>query len=187
MRRDQVETAIKALAPAAKAELVAAKLVDAEEGPGGGLWRSEAKFHWEQTFPPGRDLVIAHDYVPVKGTLLMDRSLLDDRPFRDRFCIDAAGAKGIARLIGAAKGDTATVYAAVVPYIVTTARNWAGTIGRFTLTIDKGRPTTLVSLCRSGVTKTGPTTFTWQARDYVPDADIRILYVSGDPAALGIK
>ena len=122
--------------------------------------------------------------------MLIDRSLLDDREFRDRFCLDSAGAKGITRLIGAAKKKgtgTGTVYGAVVPYIVTTARNWAGTIGRFTLTIDKGQATTLISLCRTGLTKTGPTTFTWQAKDYVPDADIRILYVSGDGSALGIK
>lgn len=75
----------------------------------------------------------------------------------------------------------------MVPYIVTTARNWAGRIGRFTLTIDKGRPDTLVSFCRSGVTKTGPTTFRWEARDYVPDEDLRVLFVSRDPEALGIK
>lgn len=53
--------------------------------------------------------------------------------------------KGIARLIGTAKKKgvgTDRVYGAVVPYIVTTAPNWAGTIGRFTLTIDKGQPET---------------------------------------------
>lgn len=37
------------------------------------------------------------------------------------------------------------------------------------------------------MTKTGSNTFTWQAKDYVTDADIRILYVSGDGSALGIK
>ena len=72
-----------------------------------------------------------------------------------------------------------------VPYIVTTARNWAGRIGRFTLTVDKGRADALVSFCRQGVRKTGPTTFAWEARDYVPDSDLRVLLVSNDPAFLG--
>ncbi|KQQ31768.1 hypothetical protein ASF53_00495 [Methylobacterium sp. Leaf123] len=72
-----------------------------------------------------------------------------------------------------------------VPYIVTTARNWAGRIGRFTLTVDKGRADALVSFCRQGVRKTGPTTFVWEARDYVPDSNLRVLLVSNDPAFLG--
>ncbi|CAO4170271.1 DUF4424 family protein [Methylorubrum extorquens] len=72
-----------------------------------------------------------------------------------------------------------------VPYIVTTARNWAGRIGRFTLTVDQGRADALVSFCRQGVRKTEPTTFVWEARDYVPDSDLRVLLVSNDPAFLG--
>jgi hypothetical protein len=64
---------------------------------------------------------------------------------------------------------------------VTTARNWAGCIGRFTLTVDTGRADALVSFCRQGVRKTGPTTFVWEARDYVPDSDLRMLLVSNDP------
>lgn len=38
----------------------------------------------------GREVAISHDDVPVKGTMLVDRSLLEDREFRDRFCLDAA-------------------------------------------------------------------------------------------------
>ncbi|MCG5247733.1 DUF4424 family protein [Methylorubrum extorquens] len=72
-----------------------------------------------------------------------------------------------------------------VSYIVTTARNWAGCIGRFALTVDKGRADSLVSFCWQGVRKTGPTTFAWEARDYVPDSDLRVLLVSNDPAFLG--
>ncbi|ABY30689.1 hypothetical protein Mext_2294 [Methylorubrum extorquens PA1] len=56
---------------------------------------------------------------------------------------------------------------------------------RFTLTVDKGRADALVSFCRQGVRKTGPTTFAWEARDYVSDSDLRVLLVSNAPAFLG--
>ncbi|MCJ2081911.1 DUF4424 family protein [Methylobacterium sp. J-090] len=191
MRRDDLGKALAKLTPAAKAELVAAGLVLAEEGPDGGQWRSEAKFHWEQVFPAGRDLVIEHAYRPVKGSLLIERTILDDRAFRARHCLDDAGVAGIRRLLAAkdreTKGRDATIHAVVVPYIVTTARNWAGSIGTFALTIDKGTPKTLVSLCRSGIAKTGPTTFAFTATDYVPDSDLRVLFVSPDAEALGIR
>lgn len=186
MRRTDVEAALAKLAPAAKAELIAARLIPEEEGPEGGLWRSEAKFHWDQTFPPGRDLVVEHAYRPVNGSLLIGRSDLTDRSFRARYCLDDSGVAGLKRLL-VGKGRDGLLNAAVVPYIVTTARNWAGAIGTFVLTIDKGAPTTLVSLCRSGLVKTSPTTFTFTATDYVPDEDLRVLYVSPDAKALGIR
>lgn len=195
MRRNAVEAAVAKLSPAAKAELVKAELITDEEGPGGGRWRSEAKFHWEQTFPAGRDLVIEHAYRPVKGSLLVGCSDLTDRAFRARYCLDDAGVAGLRRIIAGAAakapdqggGPDAVVHAVVVPYIVTTARNWAGSIGTFALTIDKGDPKTLVSLCRKGIEKTGPTTFAFTATDYVPDSDLRVLFVSQDAQALGIK
>lgn len=75
----------------------------------------------------------------------------------------------------------------VVPYIVTTAPNWAAPIGRFTLTVDKGSPEAVASFCRTGVRKTGPTTFRWEARDYVPDQDLRVLYVLPGSGPTGIR
>ncbi|WP_244473064.1 DUF4424 family protein [Methylobacterium sp. Leaf100] len=195
MRRDDLAKALANLSRPARAELVAAKLIPEAAEMGEGLWRSEAKFHWDQTFPPGRDLVVEHVYRPVNGSLLIGESDLKDQAFRARYCLDDAGAAGLRRIIAAAGakpvdaggGPNAVVRAVVVPYIVTTARNWAGTIGTFALTVDKGHPKTLVSLCRNGLVKTGPTTFAFTATDFVPDADLRVLYVSPDAEALGIR
>ncbi|KQP51964.1 DUF4424 domain-containing protein [Methylobacterium sp. Leaf108] len=186
MRRDAYGAAVAKLTPTAKAELAAAGLIPEDEGPDGGQWRSEAKFYWDQTFPAGRDLVIEHAYRPVKGSILIGRSDLDDRAFRQRYCLDDAGVAGVRRFL-AGKGKDDAVRGVVVPYIVTTARNWAGTIGTFALTIDKGHPKTLVSLCRNGLVKTGPSTFSFTATNFVPDADLRVLYVSQDAEALGIR
>lgn len=49
------------------------------------MFRPVTSFLWA-----GREVAISHDDVPVKGTMLVDRSLLEDREFRDRFCLDAA-------------------------------------------------------------------------------------------------
>ncbi|KAA0122897.1 DUF4424 domain-containing protein [Methylobacterium sp. P1-11] len=54
----------------------------------------------------------------------------------------------------------------------------------FTLTVDRGSPEAVVSFCRTDIRKTGPTTFRWEARDYVPDQDLRVLFVQPDPGTL---
>ncbi len=44
-----------------------------------------------------------------------------------------------------------------------------------------------MSFCRTGIQKTGPTTFRWEARDYVPDQDLRVLIVRPGSAPVGIR
>lgn len=192
LRRENVDTALKRLPPAALGELAKAGLLSEPKADSEYLWRSEAKFHWEQTFPAGRDLRVSHAYAPVKGNHLLTAQEAATPAYRARYCLDDAGLAGIRRLIAAspstaADPGSAMTRAVEIPYIVTTARNWAGRIGRFTLTVDKGSPGALVSLCRTGLRKTGPTTFVWEAKDYVPDKDLMILIVSNDDTLLGIR
>ena len=65
-------------------------------------------------------------------------------------------------------------------YILTTARNWRGPIGRFHLTIDKGDPKGILSLCWNGLKKTGPTVFESTLTDFVPDRDIKLVIFSAN-------
>jgi hypothetical protein len=185
MRRPDLEVALKRLKPADLKALEGAGLLSEATADAAPQWRSAAKFHWEQTFPAGRDLKVAHTYVPVKGNHLLDAKEAATRDYRARYCLDDGGVAGVRRLAAAREGGLTR--AVEIPYIVTTAKNWAGRIGRFTLTVDKGRPDALVSFCRTGVRKTGPTTFVWEARDYLPDQDLRVLIVSNDDAFLGIR
>jgi Domain of unknown function (DUF4424) len=62
-----------------------------------------------------------------------------------------------------------------IAYVLRTANSWAGPIGKFRLTLDKGAAGNVISLCADGVTKTGPTTFVIEKTDYVPDRDLQIL------------
>lgn len=188
LRRNDLDAAVKRLKPEVQRDLAKAGLMSDPGDMPEFLWRSEAKFHWEQTFPPGRELRVSHTYVPVKGNHLLAADEAKTPAYRARYCLDEAGLAGVRRLIAASPmKDQGLTRAVEVPYIVTTARNWAGRIGRFTLTVDKGSPNALVSFCRKGVRKTGATTFVWEARDYVPDDDLRILIVSNDDALLGIR
>lgn len=152
-----------------------------------GLWRGEAKFHWLQTFPPGQEVRIAHSYAPVTGFHLLEPKAASRAAYRATYCLDEAGLAAIRRLHAKAPDPGGTLRATVVPYIVTTARNWAAPIGRFTLTVDKGSPEAVVSFCRTDIRKTGPTTFRWEARDYVPDQDLRVLIVQPASAAPGTR
>lgn len=178
----------RTLDPAALARLRADGLIQAGEDDNTPQWLLRARYHWRQTFPPGRDVRVRHVYRPFVGTALIGRvasidgrkavgRYLGDRPdpTGDRYCLDAA----IRRTLAAAQAKhppPAMPYgAAEIEYIVTTARNWRGPIGRFHLTIDKGAPDNLVSLCWNGLTKTGPTTFESTITDFVPDRDIRLL------------
>ena len=65
-----------------------------------------------------------------------------------------------------------------IAYVLRTANSWAGPIGKFTLTLDKGDPANVISLCAEGVKKTGPTTFVIEKTDYAPDRDLEILTVT---------
>lgn len=64
-----------------------------------------------------------------------------------------------------------------ISYVLRTANSWAGPIGKFKLTLDKGDPGNVISLCAEGVKKIGPTTFVIEKSDYTPDRDLEIMIV----------
>ena len=63
------------------------------------------------------------------------------------------------------------------PLAYQTGANWAGPIGDYRLTVDKGRPDALVSFCETGVKKIGPTTFEVRRQNFMPTRDIDIMIV----------
>lgn len=139
-------------------------------------WKYEATFYWEQTFPPGREVLVEHSYRPVVGFAFFYDALLDDPVYRATYCIDEAFAAAARRRLASLRNaDSPYLSERRISYILTTAANWAGPIGRFHVTIDKGETDALVSFCAEGVRKTGPTTFEWSKTDYVPDRDLQIL------------
>ncbi len=134
-------------------------------------WRAHAVYFWKQTFPAGAVTQVSHSYRPVPGVSFFSPEILNDLPMRDTYCMDKSFRRSAARKL--AKSQNAMMRE--LHYVLTTGANWLGTIGAFHLTIDKGSPRNLVSLCIEGINKTGPTTFEVRKKDFLPERHLKIL------------
>jgi len=145
------------------------------------LWHVRSAYHWRQTFPAGRTVTVEHRYKPFVGYFWLPQK--PDAETAATFCIDPPTAAGLARRIAAMSipGFQGHAQAADLSYVLKTARNWAGPIRRFRLTIDKGQPDTIVSLCMDGLRKIAPTRFTAEFTDFVPTRDLRVLFAPAVP------
>lgn len=148
-------------------------------------WSVVLRYHWTQTFPAGATLRISHSYsnLPPGGLFAWDKKIEPDSynaVLQKRYCVDEATSRGIVkRLTHVVDGETyvmGTHWA--IDYVLRTANSWAGPIGKFRLTLDKGAENRLISLCADGVKKTGPTTFVIEKTDFTPRDDLRILVVA---------
>ena len=147
------------------------------------LWQARETYYWEQTFPAGEDLAIAHSYRP--GTGGSAGTALAYAPFRDSeegqrmiadYCMDSSFLAGLDRL-AAEGGDYPMLIEHRIGYILTTGANWRSPIGDFRLVIDKGDPRNIVSFCESGVRKIAPTQFEVRHQNWRPERDLRILII----------
>ena len=62
-----------------------------------------------------------------------------------------------------------------ISYILHTGANWAGSIAKFHLIIDKGSPDNLISLCGYEVTESSPTLVESSKSNFTPNNDIDII------------
>ena len=136
-------------------------------------WRVRAAFYWQQRFPAGETVAISHRYRPVAGMSFFGEHVLSNAGLQRDYCMDDAFLRAARGLIE--RGEQAMVRE--LHYVLTTANNWRGTIGEFRLVIDKGKPRNLVSLCRDGIKKTGPTTFEYRSKEFVPQNDLKVLII----------
>jgi hypothetical protein len=151
-------------------------VVLAEEGnPARPAWALRATYYWTQTFPAKATLDVSHGYTPAVGGFFYYPGQDYTKTTDTSYCIDDATKRGIAKKLAAAKAEF--MVARDLSYVLTSGANWAGTIGDFTLKIDKGSPETIVSLCFDGIAKTGATTFEARKRDFTPERDIDVLFL----------
>ena len=147
------------------------------------LWSIVLRYHWTQTFPAGQVLRISHSYDnrPPGGIFVWQ-----DPPevewlagLQAQYCIDAGTSRALAAQLAGSEADgMVTGTAWHLGYVLRTANSWAGPIGRFRLTLDKGSEDHLLSFCAEGVRKTGPTTFEVERHDFTPTSDLEILIVA---------
>ncbi len=183
---ENVVAALQALDDAGRAEAKALGLADFYDNDAGGVdaypaWSIVLRYHWTQTFPAGKVVKISHQYENrSSGGLFVWSDPPDEysAELAEQYCIDAGTSKAIAKALRRKDDDgqdISTGMAWHIAYVLRTANSWAGPIGKFRLTIDKGDAKNIVSLCADGITKTGPTTFVMEKTEYVPERDLQIL------------
>lgn len=151
-----------------------------------GNWSIVTRYHWTQTFPAGKSLRISHAYTnrPAGGLFYWSHPPHEYHTYMvDQYCIDEGTSKALAKALEGPTGEEFGNYGTAynISYVLRTANSWAGPIGKFTLTLDKGDPKNVISLCAEGVKKTGPTTFVVEKTNYTPDRDLEILVVQPMP------
>lgn len=143
------------------------------------LWSIVLRYHWTQTFPAGQTLTISHEYEnrPPGGLFYWQHPQTEEwaDDYTARYCIDDGTSRAIAKRLAPGDGMGSAYF---LSYVLRTANSWAGPIGTFRLTLDKGAVENVISLCASEIQKTGPTTFVIEKTDYAPDRDLEILIVA---------
>jgi hypothetical protein len=168
------DAAIDRLPAEKRAEAARLGLIDGEGQP---LWVLRTTYHWLQAFPAGKPVTIEHRYTPsVGGTVMTGIGQDWDTDTAQSYCVEPPILRSLARSTTGGEGPR---YAENwVDYILVTGGNWKKPIGEFRLVVDKGTPSTLVSFCGEGVTKTGATTFEMRKRNWRPERDLSILFLS---------
>lgn len=176
-----LDAKLKALPPAARAELEQHGLIDwssafgANNEPLPSLhWDTSVAFYWFQTFPAGKTVHVEHDYRPVPGYFFVTRESLRGDELK-AFCPDNGFRSGVGKRLAASGSDT--LQGADVQYILTTANNWLGPIGQFRLVVDKGSAGHILSTCWNGLKRLDDRHFVFEARDFQPEGDLRLLLV----------
>ncbi|GAA0763784.1 hypothetical protein FHS52_002432 [Erythromicrobium ramosum] len=160
------------------------------------FWSVETSYVRTQTFPPGVPITVEHRYTPMVGGTVasaLDRDIrgeaLDpDSEYITRYCVDEAFVRGYDRKRYNADGsrnDNVFPVENWIGYTLSPGANWRGPIKRFRLTVDKGYPDRLVSLCMDGIRKIGPTRFEVVKTNYEPSHDLNVLIVTLAPTEGG--
>jgi hypothetical protein len=150
------------------------------------LWTLRSAYWWKTTFPAGKTVHVNHRYKPSVGTFVAIGFVHDGKPrenYKDyvaRYCMDDAFVKTAMKLEKGIPGKDPVYFEKWLSYILKTGTNWGGTIGKFKLTLDKGRPDNYISFCGEGVKKTGPTTFVMEKTDFYPSKDLDILILANE-------
>jgi hypothetical protein len=188
---DDATKAVRALASEKQAELVALGLLRTETYDiGQGMkahihtnWTLRATYHWTQTFPAKKEIVVEHQYQPSVGASVgtmvgsPDADAAEMDTYRKRYCMDREFIAAAQRARAAAKrgAEGRPLSEKRIEYVLVTGANWAGPIKDFRLVVDKGAPGNLVSLCATGLKKISPTEFEMRKTNYIPDRNLEVL------------
>jgi hypothetical protein len=171
------------LAKDKKKAMIADGLAEGDDDAIYPQWTVKTKFYWTQKFPAKKTVVIEHSYQPVTGQSFFTTAY-HQRAMKALFgdfdyCIDERTWATLAARTGGNQNPsegTRLMNTFETSYILATAANWQGPIGRFHLTLDKLKADNILSLCWDGeLKKTGATTFEFSKDNFAPKHDIHLV------------
>lgn len=169
------------LSAVSRAALIKAGLIE-DEGDNNlhAKWTTLTKFYWQQHFPAGGTVTVDHTYQPVTGQTFFGATMFDSKEsmsYYTQYCIDSGTKATILARLAEIKNQTSSMLNQyTTDFVIVTANNWKGPIGKFHLTIDKLKPDNTLSLCWDGnLQKTGPTRFESTLTNFAPKKDIQLL------------
>jgi hypothetical protein len=173
------------LTPSQRKVLKDAGLAEFDNDQGIARWIVRTRFYWRQRFPAGKTVVIEHSYKPVTGQAFFSDYDLKARPgaaddsWKKAYCMDDSTLARVLLAMAQRKQSNRNdglLNAYSTQFILQTANNWKGGIGRFHLTLDKLKPDNILSLCWDGaLKKTGATTFEATRDNFAPARDIKFV------------
>ena len=174
---------LNAMPPEARAELSisgavsywADRSVNPPRWDGDAQWKTSIVFYWPQTFPAHTKIELVQSYHPVPRRTFTSSSDIRDPATRKKFCINKAFENA---LDAKAKHWGETLSRTDLDYVLTTGNNWSGSIGSFSLTIEKPSPDALLSTCLRGLKPDGEGRFTLKIKDFEPSDDLRLFFAS---------
>ncbi len=175
---DPTRKAVAALPTGKLAELVSQGAVVIDGDTQQPAWTLKSAYYWSQMFPAHKPLQVSHSYIPAVGATFYSGGEEQAASNKIRYCIDDGTRSAMDAIAKAAKAKNFLAEERHIQYVLTTGANWAGGIGTFHLTVDKGAPDNIISLCMDGIEKTGPTKFEAFKTEFSPDKDLDILIVT---------
>jgi hypothetical protein len=140
----------------------------------------------QQTFPPGKPVIVEHTYRPSLGAspdTVLRRGLRQDKAmakeierYRRDYCVTDDFLQELDKVAGGGRNNGAMVQERRISYVLKTGANWAGPIKNFRLSIDRGPGSRLVSYCPGKLTP-AKSILDVTATDFTPDRDIKLLFV----------
>jgi hypothetical protein len=170
------EELVATLDAAAIAEMVAAGLVQEEQGGFlGPLWDYQAVYEWEQDFAPG-DTAVDIAYRPLMGWPADFGGSYEVGEHAETACVDDA--------LRAQLDARGGYEVAQLDYITSTARHWHGPIGLFNMTISTQQPESwdgaygevLFASCPVAGEKVDDHQWRFSASDYDAEGDVRVFF-----------
>lgn len=180
--------AIASLPAVTRAALREELLVDEHNQP---MWRLETSFWRRQSFAPGVEVMVEHEYTPIRGGSVS--APVGNVPAaqgsdwaehaRTRYCIERTLEDAMYHRQNIGPDELYLTYtSSEVGYVLMTGGNWRGPIGRFRLIVEAPHPEDFVFMCEERGARVAPNRIEIDETDFWPwqDLDILFAHLRGD-------